>query len=142
MKKWKPMFRKIFWGHGLQSSHQGRQRVTLIFRGVKLNIQKWGFHHIFCWSRSFCIYVQIWYRMRRNWDIAIWRFWLIVKLGFKCRNWSNSKSQNGFFPINSSWLIESKKTCVFKFEWVELILSAFEASPSVSGRGRWRVTRR
>ena len=66
MKKWKPMFRKFLEGHGPQSSHQGRRRVTLIFGGMKLKISKWFFHHRFSWSRNFWIYLQFWNWMSRN----------------------------------------------------------------------------
>ena len=86
MKKWKPMFQKFLWDHGLWSSYQGRWRVTLIFGGVKLKISKCVFHHRFFWSRAFRIYLQFWNWIRRYWNIAIWRFWSIVKLGLKCHN--------------------------------------------------------
>ena len=100
--------------------------------------QKWVFHYRFCWSRVFRVYLRIWNWMGRNWDITIWRFWSIVKLGFRCQKWSNLKFQNGGFPMNSSWLIES----ITSDGWVELILLAFESSPSISDWGRWRVIRR
>ena len=42
-------------------------------------------------------------------------------------------SQNGFLLMCSPWFIELKTSDRFKFGWVKLILSAFEASPSASG---------
>lgn len=46
----------------------------------------------------------------------------------------NSKFQNEFFLICSSWLIESRTSDEFKFGWVEHILLTFESSSSVSVR--------
>ena len=37
--KMKPMFQTFLEGHGPQSSHQGRWRVTLIFGGVKIKYE-------------------------------------------------------------------------------------------------------
>ena len=80
MKKWKPMFRIFFQGHGPESSHQGRWRDTMDSGGVKIKISKWGFHHEFSWSRDFQIYLQIWDRMSRNQDNVICWYWSTTKL--------------------------------------------------------------
>ena len=134
MKKWKPMFRKFLWGHDLRSSPQGRGRVNLIFKGDNLEIWKWVFHHIFNSMRSFWNYLHIWKRLSRNQDIVVWRILVDLETRVKCRNWANSKSQNCFLLMNSSRCIESITFDIFEFEWVKLILSTFEASPSISER--------
>ena len=134
MKKWKPVFRNFLQDHPPRSRPQGRRRVTLISKCEKIKNSKWVFNHRFSWSRDFQIYLHIWNRKSENWDITNCIFWSILQLGFKCHNWSNSKSQNGFFLVSFSWLIECRTSYRFEFRCVELILLTFESSPSVSVR--------
>ena len=101
----KPMSQKFLRGHGLEISLRGSWRVTRISGGETLKISKWVSHHGFSRSIDFRHYLHFSNWMRRNQDIVIWRFWLIAKLELKGHNWSNQKSQNGFFLMSSLWFI-------------------------------------
>ena len=133
MKKWKSMFQNFLQGHPPQSRPRGRWRASFIY-GERKKISKWFFFHRLSWSIAFWIYDRNGAQMSRNRDIEISRFWSTPKLGFKCRNWLNSKFKSGIFLIFSSWLIESRTSDIFEFGWVEFILMKFESSPSVSVR--------
>ena len=80
VKKLKPIFRKLLWGHRVHFSPRGRRRVTMNFEGTTLKISKWIFHPRFYQSNDFCIYLQIWNRISRNQDNVICWFWSTFKL--------------------------------------------------------------
>jgi hypothetical protein len=67
-------------------------------------------------------------------EIKIFQFW---DIGWKLKshNWSSEKSQNGFFLITSSRLLEPIATYGIEFGWVKLILWSFEDSPVTGSRG-------
>lgn len=128
------MFQNFLQGHPPRFRPRWRWKVTLIFRGEKIKISKWVIYHRFNWSRDFCIYLQIWNRMSRNWDIAICGFWSIIELGLSVTIGRNKNLKMGFFLMISSWIIESKTSDGFKFRWVKLILLIIESLPYISMR--------
>lgn len=142
MKKWKPMFWKFLWGHGPQFSPWGRRRVTMDFRGAKLKISQWVFHHKFAWSRSFWIYLRIWDWMGKNRDNAICGFWSTTKLGFGVAIGWTQNHQNGCFLMCSPWIIELKTYANLNLDDLNSFYQLSKPRHPLSSLRRWRVSRR